>query len=235
MPDYCLICDAIIPFEITWSAIIREPDPQFLCRDCEKQLSLIQAPTCQKCSRSLNKLTNQFIKGNLCLDCHRWEEDSKWAAVLEKNISFYEYNSFLKELLARFKFRGDYVLAKIFSQKIVNTLKSVEYDYIVPIPLSKERLKERGFNQAAALANEANLETINLLTRTHSEKQSKKSRQERIHIEQVFHLNEDQPTQGKKMILIDDIYTTGSTLRHAAKLLKSAGADTVIAITIARG
>lgn len=235
MLDYCLNCDTIIPFEMTWSALIREPDPQYLCRDCEKQLSLIQAPNCQKCSRSLNKLTSEFIKGNLCLDCYRWEEDPKWSAVLEKNISFYEYNSFLKELLARFKFRGDYVLAKIFSQKIVNTLKSVEYDYIVPIPLSTERLKERGFNQAAALAQEANLETINLITRKHSEKQSKKSRQERIHIEQVFHLKEDKSINGKKIILIDDIYTTGSTLRQAAKLLKSAGAGTVTAITIARG
>ncbi|WP_308167083.1 phosphoribosyltransferase family protein [Bacillus sp. ISL-40] len=68
----------------------------------------------------------------------------------------------------------------------------------------------------------------------HSEKQSKKSRSERIHLSQVFQVNPNVDLAGKKVILIDDIYTTGSTLRHAAKLLKVAGAASIQSLTLAR-
>ena len=79
---------------------------------------------------------------------------------------------------------------------------------IVPIPLSPERLQERGFNQAEALIVEAGLQSANLLKRTHSEKQSKKSRSDRIHVPQVFSL-EPTTLEGKRILLVDDIYTTG--------------------------
>ncbi|WP_311921608.1 ComF family protein [Heyndrickxia sporothermodurans] len=138
-------------------------------------------------------------------------------------------------MLARFKYRGDYILAKIFSQKIQKELEKISYDAIVPIPLSNERLLERGFNQSTALATEANINVANLLTRVHTEKQSKKSRQERIHLQQVFNRRDDVKLEGENILLIDDIYTTGSTLRHAAKILKEAGAKSVTSITIARG
>ena len=105
---------------------------------------------------------------------------------------------------------------------------------IVPIPLSPERLQERGFNQAEALIVEAGLQSANLLKRTHSEKQSKKSRSDRIHVPQVFSL-EPTTLEGKRILLVDDIYTTGSTLRHAAKILVENGAASVSSITIARG
>ncbi|MGE8206887.1 phosphoribosyltransferase family protein [Heyndrickxia sp. NPDC080065] len=235
MGNQCHYCHIPIHFELTWKSIIIQPSPKYLCDDCNKKLHPIKGLTCQTCSRSLEKLSSEYIKDNICLDCHRWEADPEWSGILEKNISLYEYNEFLKELIARFKFRGDYVLAKIFSQKIKNTLSSMTYDVIIPIPLSKERQQERGFNQAIALAHEAELQTAAILTRIHSEKQSKKSRQERIHIDQVFHLKDDTSMKGKNIILFDDIYTTGSTLRHAAKQLKIAGASTVKAITIARG
>ncbi|WP_107921049.1 ComF family protein, partial [Heyndrickxia sporothermodurans] len=207
----------------------------YLCKDCKKQLVPIRRPICPKCSRPLENLSKDYIKGDICLDCYRWEKDANWASILDKNISIYEYNDFLKDLLARFKYRGDYILAKIFSQKIQKELEKISYDAIVPIPLSNERLLERGFNQSTALATEANINVANLLTRVHTEKQSKKSRQERIHLQQVFNRRDDVKLEGENILLIDDIYTTGSTLRHAAKILKEAGAKSVTSITIARG
>lgn len=110
----------------------------------------------------------------------------------------------------------------------------MDFDYIVPIPLSPVRLYERGFNQSAALIHEAGFTMTELLRRTHSEKQSKKSRFDRIHLHQVFQpLNLN--LENRKIILIDDIYTTGSTLYHAAKLLKAGGATSVCSFTLARG
>ncbi|WP_353737005.1 phosphoribosyltransferase family protein [Bacillus sp. CMF12] len=110
----------------------------------------------------------------------------------------------------------------------------MDFDFLVPIPLSSERLYERGFNQSSALIHEAGFTVTELLSRIHSEKQSKKSRQERIHLHQVFQpLNVD--IEDKIILLIDDIYTTGSTLYHAAKVLKAGGAESISSITLARG
>jgi competence protein ComFC len=169
------------------------------------------------------------------MDCIRWEKDMEWKDVLEKNISLYEYNDFAKELIARFKFRGDYILAKMFTHDIQTAIKFVRFDHVTAIPLSDSRLKERGFNQAEALAWEAGLQPIELLTRLHTEKQSKKSRIDRIHLSNVFQVEPDTVLSGKTILIIDDIYTTGSTLRHAAKLLKNAGANKIFSLTLARG
>jgi competence protein ComFC len=184
----------------------------------------------------MEKLQKEYIvEETLCLDCQRWEEDQKWKGVLDKNISLYEYDDFLKDIIARFKFRGDYILCRIFARKINEILKTLDYGAIVPIPLSNERLMERGFNQATALANEAGLQVMDILQRTHTEKQSKKSRQERIQLQQIFTVKKLPAIMNQSIILIDDIYTTGSTLRHAAKELKEAGANSVTALTVARG
>nr|WP_276532455.1 phosphoribosyltransferase family protein [Cytobacillus horneckiae] len=114
-------------------------------------------------------------------------------------------------------------------------LDRLNYDFLVPIPLSPERKYERGFNQSEALINALGRQPLSILTRIHSEKQSKKSRNERISLPQVFQLTDSAAIQDKCLVIIDDIYTTGSTLRHAAKLLKESGAKEVTSLTIARG
>ncbi|WP_436377063.1 ComF family protein [Cytobacillus sp. BC1816] len=154
--------------------------------------------------------------------------------MFEKNISIFMYDDFMKETIARYKFRGDYIFAKAFSPFMRKKLKTVEFDYLVPIPLSPQRLYERGFNQSGALIHETGFTVTELLQRIHSEKQSKKSRFDRIHLNQVFQqLNLN--IENRKIIVIDDIYTTGSTLYHAAKVLKEGGAASVSSVTLARG
>ncbi|WP_282141045.1 ComF family protein [Cytobacillus oceanisediminis] len=154
--------------------------------------------------------------------------------MLDKNHSIFSYDDFLKETIARYKFRGDYILAKAFSPYIKKWLQPCQFDFIIPIPLSPERLYDRGFNQSEALIREAGFPSADLIKRTHSEKQSKKSRYERIHIQQVFELRSNINVEKKRILLADDIYTTGSTLYHAARMLKQAGASSVISFTLAR-
>ncbi|WP_313959728.1 ComF family protein [Cytobacillus oceanisediminis] len=168
------------------------------------------------------------------MDCKRWEEDEYWSGSLDQNRSLYRYTDFTKEVVARFKFRGDYVLSKVFAADLRLSLQDFQYDYIVPVPLSEERLYERGFNQAEAIIKAVGLTPTHLLSRMHTEKQSKKSRAERIHIEQIFKLQADIDIHSKTIMLIDDIYTTGSTLWRAAKLLKENGAARVYSFTLAR-
>ncbi|UXH43420.1 ComF family protein [Rossellomorea vietnamensis] len=229
----CLNCNSEVEEVWSWRGLFYR-EPQFLCQECESQLEKIEGVRCWGCSRSLEPLPLSLVKGEICLDCHRWELDPEWKGILHKNDSLYHYNDFLKLYLARYKYRGDHALAKAFSHTIKSFLTKIEYDLIIPIPLSSERLYERGFNQSTALLEESEVRPSHILTRLHSEKQSKKTRAERLRQVQVFQLAECD-VKGKSILLFDDIYTTGTTLRQAAKLLKEAGADEVSSLTLARG
>ncbi|MEQ2527522.1 phosphoribosyltransferase family protein [Bacillaceae bacterium CLA-AA-H227] len=232
MSKRCLFCYEEITLSTNWSSFFTSPTETYLCRTCRSQLIEIEGETCDICSRSLEKLDPQYVINKRCLDCVRWEQDDEWKGYLLKNKSLYEYNDFLKEIISQYKFRGDYILAKIFSNRIQQKLPPDAL--LVPIPLSSERQFERGFNQSEALIFEAGHSPIHLLERTHTEKQSKKSRHDRIHIPQVFQMKEGKDVANKDILLIDDIYTTGSTLRHAAKILMQSGAKSVSSLTLAR-
>ncbi len=229
----CLYCgEGIIP-AIGWGKLFSREEEVLLCDHCTKQLVPIEGECCVRCSRPFDGLAEEFRKGEFCYDCVRWEEDKEWTVILEHNISLYVYNDFLKGVISRYKFRGDYVLSKFLCKGLKKLVK--EYDLLVPIPLSIERLYERGFNQAEALIVESGYTPTVLLKRTHTEKQSKKSREERILLSNIFKIASEEEFVGKKVLLVDDIYTTGSTLLHAAKLLKRQGALSVSSFTVARG
>ncbi|WHX99984.1 ComF family protein [Neobacillus sp. DY30] len=230
----CLICHELIQPRMGWKAIFSEEKELTICPACEGKLELIEGEQCRLCSRPFQFLEERFRHKDVCHDCKRWEEDDDWNGYLDSNHSIYLYNDFFKEVMATFKYRGDYVLAFIFVEKIKDVLNKIQPDIMVPIPLSHERLYERGFNQAEALLIESGFTPTKPLTRIHSEKQSKKSRLERIHIQQVFQVDPQIDIKGKGVLLIDDIYTTGSTLRHAAKLLVESGAKRVQSLTLAR-
>lgn len=232
--DHCLICHAEIEAILSWDTLFGRKEAPKVCGECKENVAPITGEVCEKCGRPFEFLKAEYRIGNLCLDCKRWEGDEHWSGSLDQNRSLYRYTDFTKDLVAKFKFRGDYVLAEIFAEDLRQALEAFDYDYIVPIPLSTERHYERGFNQAEALITTAGFKPIHLLSRVHTEKQSKKSRSERIHLQQVFKMKTELNLNSKTIVLIDDIYTTGSTLRHAAKILKEYGAAKVYSFTLAR-
>ena len=227
----CLFCDEERNEVLTWRSLLLKVEEKMICEGCESRLEKISGETCQVCSRELEE---KFRMGNQCLDCVRWEKDEKWKGYLTKNVSIFHYNEYLKEIIAKYKYRRDYALAEAFVPFLRERMKSIDFEIITVIPLSEERLKERGFNQAQAFTDLLGLETVEVLTRLHTEKQSKKSREERISLPQVFQVTKTDVIQNKSVLIVDDIYTTGSTLRHAAKILKIAGAREVSSITLAR-
>ena len=225
--DICLYCGAVSSSSFSWNTLFEK---NILCETCRAQLQPLVEPRCKKCCRMLSEQAFDSV----CYDCIRWENDPNWKGVLDCNLSLYQYNEHLKEIIARYKYRGDYALASLFAADIKKAVSEVRVDLYVPIPLSKERLYERGFNQSEALLTMAKLPASKILTRKHSEKQSKKSRKARLEQSDVFEVQEIEKIKDKHILLIDDIYTTGSTIRHAAKVLKNAGAKQIISLTIAR-
>lgn len=236
--NHCLYCDEQLQFRFSWHTLWHNHD-RLLCDKCFAQLEPIGGEICLCCGRPFDEESETFRSGNLCYDCVRFENDPEWQGLLVKNRSLFRYNDFMKEMIARYKYRGDTVLAIIFQERLKQLYKK-EFSQkarLVPIPLSSERLMERGFNQAEVLAKLLGT-PFPVLQRQHQlDKQSKKNRNERLDIgETAFYLASrlQEQLDSADIIIIDDIYTTGTTIRKAAKLLKQYGVLSVSSITIAR-
>jgi len=226
----CLICKQEITETPSWKSLLLLNE-MATCEECFQQFEKISGSTCPLCHRPQ---TNE----QPCQDCMKWQEDSNWRDILERNVSIFTYNEAMKEVLATYKFRGDAALSAVFRQELIEAynkfLKPFKLDIAIPIPLSKERLYERGFNQAKLFADFLPLPQLDTLTRSDDKKQSKKSRHERLLSENVFSLRESSKIEKKQILLVDDLYTTGSTLRHAAKILLQNGAEKVYSLTLIR-
>jgi competence protein ComFC len=234
---YCFVCHAPYNPIVSWQHLLTLRKHDVLCAKCRESFVLISGEICEICGRPFDHLEPSYRQGQLCTDCIRWQQNDDWKDVLAKNRSVYLYNEFMKEVVSLWKFRGDYAIVQAFQEPFCREFYRHFDDtfLIVPTPLSVERLYERGFNQAKALAELLNLPINDILTRHHFEKQSKKSRRERLQTENVFYVIDPSLLQNQHIVLIDDIYTTGTTLRHAAKVLREAGAASVSSFTLARG
>lgn len=216
---------------IDWNNLINYNQSSRLCRECSERLQLIEGEhRCEVCSR-------EQLQGRICYDCERWKENKAGMDVLVRNYSSFSYNGDIKDIVTKWKYRGDYQLGEVFREQVVRDFNrhfsEIKQDAIVTaLPLSEARLNERGFNQAKQLADFISVDSIKLLERIHSEKQSKMNRFQRLQAKNPF---KSLKTINKPVILVDDIYTTGMTLRHAAIILRKSGCPKVYAYTLIRG
>ncbi|WP_153017210.1 ComF family protein [Alkalihalobacillus trypoxylicola] len=232
----CLFCHHHYIEKPSWSKIFSNNKSESICQHCLSNLKKLEGNRCTKCSRILLK---EYSDVPICYDCNRWEKNQLTQSLIVRNYSLYRYNSFLKEILATFKYRGDTIIASYFSQKLFDTYQAFFSNaYVICIPLSKERLHERGFNQAELLVEGwPNKEYVHLLMKNERSKQSKKSRRLRLQSFQdnpFFIEKQNIDLSLNNIVLVDDIYTTGTTIRQAAIVLKQAGANQIFSITIAR-
>lgn len=228
--NHCLWCFEEIVRLVQWENVFNVAKPQMLCVVCSERLEKITGSRCPTCSRPQTEVAP-------CFDCVRWEAFFQKNHPLTANYSLYTYNEFMQDIITKWKYRGDYCLREIFREDFNHALqifvkqKKIQPS-IVPIPLSEDRARERGFNQARALAELVESPVSDVMNRAHSEKQSKLGRYARMHTGNPFTVTTE--IIGS-VIIVDDIYTTGRTLHHAASLLKSAGASEVYAFTLIRG
>lgn len=224
----CIYCFQKLSSGLSWENIITGHNEQKLCSQCRDSFIKLNGLLCVKCSAE--------SQTKICLDCLEWSNKYGGNDVLTKNYSVFKYNEFSQEFLATWKYQGDFVLiegiTELLTMYIKNNFNLVDSPYtIIPIPLSKERLAERAFNQAALIAKLFGNIDESTLSKRNSKKQSKKTKQERINSINTFKVNKN---INGKVLLIDDIYTTGSTIRHAATLLLERGASEVKSFTFIR-
>lgn len=224
----CLVCSSLIEKTLSFSTFIYPPQQTLICESCYKQLEPIQGKRCLHCSNVCNE--------SLCLDCLEWQQLRPKLDTLDSNYAIYPYTPFIKTVFAKWKYRGDYELGRIFKPKIQEvSQKHLMVDpstIIIPIPLSPERLHVRAFNQAEMIAQWISPQVdTSLIIRKNHEKQAKKSKYERINSENPFVLSN---AINNPVLLVDDIYTTGATLRHASTILKENGCPRVDAFTLIR-
>lgn len=235
MTMHCLLCFEKLSYSLGWFSFLIKGAEQLICKECEQKFERIEGELCAVCGRSLERLASSHQENGTCRDCLRWENGTMRGALLQ-NRSLYVYNDWAREVLTRYKFRGDAILSVIFHKEIQRLYKHLPQSCrVIPIPLSMERQYERGFNQAELLAACLPYTKSPLITRVHTEKQSKKTREERLQAQSPFLLSSHIRLDGENILLVDDVYTTGTTLRQIGKLLREQGAAAVYALTVFRG
>ena len=155
---------------------------------------------------------------------------------------YYEGN--VRESLLRFKFKGCTGYASEYGKLLAGCIRDNidKYDIITWVPLSKNRYKSRGYDQSMLLAMAAALELGDVAVQTlekhlEAEKQSlqKSPEDRRRNIKGAYRVTEPELVEGKRILLIDDIVTTGSTLAECSKMLMDAGAESIVCAAVARG
>jgi ComF family protein len=224
---FCISCHTAVP-EINHD---RTDEPS-LCSDCKNGLLPIEPPYCQLCGRHLQE-------SGRCPECER-----DTAFVLSR--SYGAYRGVLRDLLHRFKFSREAELLSVLGPCLREAwdrhMAHFPIDLLVPVPVHPKRLQERGYNQAERLVHFLTSYTRTpwhpVLQRTlHMKGQVTRTRQERLQaLLDAYSLHPDakELIQDKTILLVDDIYTTGSTAEACAKVLKAAGAAQVYVLTVAR-
>lgn len=199
---------------------LAKPKPK-ICENCWQSFQFISEKHCPNCYKEGEE--------DICSDCQEWQKQGH--AICHQAI--FSYNAAMKDFFSRYKFQGDYLLRYTFQDILVNKLKTFKGYTIVPIPLSHERLKSRGFNQVTGFLETSRLPYQNLLTKKDIKAQSSKTRAERLASQQEYDLL-DGVQLPEKILLFDDIYTTGSTLEQAKNFLLKKGVKKIITFSLAR-
>lgn len=232
---HCLLCDERILETVSRCTFFIKFRRTYICDRCEWKLSYIIGEICKECGRPLELVPVSFQEDGICMDCIRWMNEERYRPF--KNRSLYMYDEEMKGILAQFKFRGDAELVHMFYQPFRSLFQKyfTHVSAVIAVPLSREREYERGFNQAELLAACLPIGVSNTsLSRIETEKQSKKTRKERVSGSNPFYFQGEEMFHGHHILLIDDVYTTGITVRQIGSLLYERGAREVSSLTLCR-
>lgn len=226
-PEVCQVC----------GAARATPAEGYVCEACRGKVRFAQPPWCERCGRPFEGDITQAFE---CTNCREmeWHFDSARSAVLAREP--------LREVLHRYKYQRAFWFEPFLAELLVRaagpSLSGQSGMLIVPVPLHPTKEREREFNQAERLARRLGAATglvvnARLLRRVVATRsQTQLSRQERLaNVRKAFALGHGQQLNGERIVLLDDMFTTGATTDACARVLKAAGAGEVCVWTLARG
>jgi len=210
--------------------VCAEPARNVVCQSCESEFSITQK-RCVSCAEPLNQTLD------FCGNCLR-ESPS-----FNRAFTLYNYDDVVAYLIKKMKYDAQLSLAQFFAKKMAKKIDEIQfsgcnYDAILPMPLHKKRLRERGYNQVVELLRGLSKEVI---IDTMSVERVKPTApltglslvQRKKEIKGAFNLS--QPLPYKNILLVDDVMTTGSSLNELAKtILKNTGVERCDVLTLAR-
>ena len=226
-PSACPVCGEIIL-----------PRGKDVCAGCEEKLHTVHEPLCMKCGVML-----QYWEEEYCLDC------KKTVHKFERSFAVWEYDTYMKASISRFKFQGKIEYTFFYVRHMVTLYRSIlqalQIDIIIPVPIHKQRRRERGFNQAELLAKELGKQLglpvcTDYLLRIKKTKPQKElnAKERKKNLQQAFSCNKKRKKEAmawKRILLVDDIYTTGSTLDECATALSLYGTRKIYGICVCIG
>ena len=229
-PPRCHMCGKFLPYgEISSTS-------NYLCSDCLAGLNPLTNPLCTICGVPFSSSKG---KNHLCENCIRKRPYYELARAP------YFYSGKLKDAIQRFKYNSETHLSTPFGGLLLNFVQKIfhklnEY-IIIPVPLHKKKLRERGYNQSLLLAKSLSrnlgvrLDYLSFIRKRYTLNQAGLRREERItNVKNAFSVFDIEAVEDRKILLVDDVFTTGYTLNECAKTLKKSGAAEVICITLAR-
>ena len=226
-----LIWDALFPRRCPVCGRIVLPKGALICPGCMEKLSWVRRPTCKKCGKEVADSTIEY-----CYDC------TKHRRSFDYGLSLINYDSTASRSMSQIKYNTKREYLDFYSEAICRKLgkriKAMDADVLVPVPVHPSRLRQRGFNQAEELARRLSAHlgipvdtSILKRKRRTAPQKSLDSGQRLKNLEQAFLAS--QISRGiRSVILIDDIYTTGSTIEACTRVLKKAGVEHVYFVTI---
>lgn len=221
-PSHCIFCEKIISKEALF------------CSDCWQKLQFITEPKCKICSYPF-EVEIPHMKP-LCSKCLVKKP------AYDKAITIFRYNHVIRKAISDFKYRDQTFLAKKFAKILSDKFRNeiVDADLICAVPLHPKRLQKRKFNQAVLVGRNLSSQKFipDLLWRVANTAPqiTLRKKQREKNLKRAFMVNKKYRNlvKNKKIILLDDVMTTGATLENCAKALKKFKAKEVIVATIAK-
>lgn len=221
-PRRCPVCEDIVM-----------PKGLLVCKECELKLPYVGSCRCYRCGKELENERQEC-----CFDCLKHLE--RKALYFEQGLAPLKYNSVMRRSMEKLKYANKREYAEFFADSIISVygevIRAWEAELLIPVPIHRQRMLKRGYNQAALIAKHLNkylkLELReDILIRIKNTKVQNKlnDKDRRKNVTGAFCIAEN-VVQQKKVILVDDIYTTGSTVNSCAKVLKAAGAMEVYSV-----
>ena len=211
-----------------------------VCIKCWSNVVFIISPFCAVCSKPFfNPILNDYADTLICTECQ------EKTLYFKKCLSLGIYQDYLKNIIQLFKFHNQPYIGKFLGTKLASLINNnhefLDADIIIPVPLQKMREKKRGYNQSLILAQALSrcvqipISKNCLKRQGNRPPQSNLSMKERkLNVRGHFLVTNQKQITKKRILLIDDVFTTGSTLNECARVLRHAGATEILAITLAR-